>query len=126
MVIVATDLIGLPREVSDEVAARAKKKYGLERGQLMLNSLAHAFRASSSCRLRSSSRTSVPAIGRRLIDYRDRLVDDLVEVVGAALADLRPATLAVGHGSAAFAMNRRQPTEQRHPDWRKPGRAGRS
>ncbi len=30
----------------------------------------------------------------------------------AALADLRPATLAVGHGSAPFAMNRRQRTEK--------------
>ncbi len=38
VVIVATDLVGLPREVSEEVAARVKKKYGLERGQLMLNS----------------------------------------------------------------------------------------
>ncbi len=45
---------------------------------------------------------------QQLIAYRDRLTDDLAGVVGAALADLSPATLAVGHGSAAFAVNRRQ------------------
>ena len=38
VVIVTVDLIGLPRDVSDEVAARVKKKHGLERRQLMLNS----------------------------------------------------------------------------------------
>ena len=49
---------------------------------------------------------------RQLVEYGNRLVDALVEVVGAALADLRPATVAVGHGSAAFAANRRQPTDK--------------
>ena len=36
VVIVATELLSLPREISDEVAARVKKKYGLERSQLLL------------------------------------------------------------------------------------------
>ncbi len=107
LVIVTVDLIGLPREVFDEVAARVKKKHGLERGQFMLN---------------ASHTHSGPAVWphlkilfdlnahdrQQLIAYRDRLTDDLAGVVGAALADLSPATLAVGHGSAAFAVNRRQ------------------
>ena len=111
MVIVTTDLIGLPHEVSADVAERVKKKYGLDRRQLLLS---------------SSHTHSGPAIWpnlhvlfdlnaddqRRLIEYRDRLVGDLVEVVGAALADLSPATLAVGHGSASFAANRRKQTER--------------
>jgi neutral ceramidase len=111
VVIVTADLIGLPREVSDEVAARVKQKHGLERRQLVLN---------------SSHTHSGPAVWpnlkvlfdvtlsdrQRLIDYRNRLVDDLVEVVGAALADLSPATLGIGHGSAAFTSNRRQPADK--------------
>ena len=44
MVIVTTDLIGLPREVSDEVAARVKKKHGLERRAAHAQFVAHAFR----------------------------------------------------------------------------------
>ena len=37
VVIVSSDLIGLPRGVSDEVAIAVLKKYGVERGQLVLN-----------------------------------------------------------------------------------------
>ena len=36
----------------------------------------------------------------------------LVEVVGAALEDLAPARLAVGHGAVGFAVNRRVPTPE--------------
>src|SRR5438046_9172986 len=38
VVIVTTDLIGLPRSVSDIVAARVQKEYGLDRAHLVLNS----------------------------------------------------------------------------------------
>jgi hypothetical protein len=36
--IVATDLIGLPAEVADQVAARARRQFGIERARLLLNS----------------------------------------------------------------------------------------
>ena len=38
MVIVTTDLIGLPRGIADMVAARVQKQYGIERAHLVLNS----------------------------------------------------------------------------------------
>jgi neutral ceramidase len=111
VVIVTTDLIGLPYEVSDKVAARVKAKHGLERGQLMLNS-SHTHSGPVVWPNLATMFDLGPDDRQRLIAYGDRLVDDLVEVVGSALADLSPATLAVGHGSAAFAMNRRWPTKQ--------------
>ena len=37
-VIVTTDLIGLPRGISDLVSARVQKEHGLSRAQLLLNS----------------------------------------------------------------------------------------
>ena len=37
-VIVTTDLIGLPREVTDVVAAQAMEKFKLERGSIVFNS----------------------------------------------------------------------------------------
>jgi neutral ceramidase len=109
VVIVTVDLIGLPREISDKVAARVQKKHGLERGQLMLNS-AHthcgpAVPPDLDIMLDANDRDR-----RQLADYGDRLVESLVDVVGAALADLSPATLSVGHGAVPFAANRRQPT----------------
>ncbi|MEN6405929.1 MAG: neutral/alkaline non-lysosomal ceramidase N-terminal domain-containing protein [Thermoguttaceae bacterium] len=117
LVIVTTDLIGLSRDVSDEVAARVKEKYGLDRRQLMLNSshthsgpvIRNNLEVVFDVNVNPADR---PRLRQRFIDYRNQLVDHLVEVVGAALADLSPATLAVGHGSAAFAVNRRKPTAQ--------------
>lgn len=47
---------------------------------------------------------------RRAQDYATRLTDALTAVVGAALRDLSPAVLSTGHGSAGFAINRRDPT----------------
>jgi len=38
MVIVATDVIGLPAEVAEQVALRVRAKYGIERSRLLLNS----------------------------------------------------------------------------------------
>src|SRR6202521_1908391 len=38
VVIVSTDLIGLPRSISDIVAARVQKQYGIDRSHLVLNS----------------------------------------------------------------------------------------
>src|SRR6185436_11463131 len=37
IVIVSTDLVGIPRELSDEVAAKLKKQYGLNRSQFLMN-----------------------------------------------------------------------------------------
>src|ERR1051326_5240716 len=37
IVIVSTDLIGIPRTLADEVAARVTRQYGLKRSQFLLN-----------------------------------------------------------------------------------------
>ncbi len=111
VVIVATDLLSLPREISDEVAARVKKKYGLERSQLMLNST-HTHSGPVFLPNPIVGPDIDPLNQQRLVRYRRRLIDALVEVVGASLADMAPATLAVGHGSAPFTMNRREHTSK--------------
>lgn len=108
-VIVTTDLIGLPAAISDVVAARVQKQYGLERSSLLLN---------------SSHTHTGPAVGmnlpvmfdfkpdeeRAVRDYAHKLGEDLVTVIGGALRGLAPATLEHGTGEAGFAMNRRQAT----------------
>ena len=108
-VIVTTDLIGLHHGISDEVFARAKKQFKLERADVLLT---------------SSHTHSGPVVGlnlsvmfdftndeqQRVQEYAARLTDNLVGVIGAALTDLAPARLATGHGSVGFAANRRQRT----------------
>ena len=112
-VLVTTDLLGLPLSVSQNIARRVQQQYGLRRDQLLLN---------------SSHTHSGPVIGTMLavayegkqgMDaeqwaavkvYTGYLEDRIVQVVGAALGKLQPASLNLGHGEADFAMNRRVKT----------------
>jgi hypothetical protein len=109
VVIVTTDLIGLPREVSDEVAAGVAKKFALQRAQLLLNS-SHTHCGPVVWPNLSTMFDLTAEDRQTLIQYSGRLKDQLVGLVGAALADLAPAKVFCGHGSAGFAINRREPT----------------
>ena len=109
VVIVTTDLIGLPRAITDPVAARIAKEYGLERSQILFNS-SHTHTGP----LVQTAGVTMFDLGsedRARVDrYGAQLREALFEAIGAALADLSPADLAYGFGEVGFAMNRREPT----------------
>ncbi len=109
VVIVTTDLIGLPRSVSDVVAARVQQQYGLDRAALVLNS-SHTHTGPVVRDNLNIMWELPPEQLERLRSYGQKLTDDLVTVVGAALGDLKPARLAYGEGTAGFAVNRREKT----------------
>jgi neutral ceramidase len=108
-VIITTDLIGLPQEITDAVAGRLAKSHGLRRSEVLFN---------------SSHTHAGPVIWpnlrvmfdfdekeqTRVRDYAYRLAENLTAVAGQALANLAPAQLSCGQGSAEFATNRREPT----------------
>jgi len=106
-VIVTTELIGLPRDVSEAVAERVRKQHGLKRAQLLLNS-SHTHAGPviwPNLRVMFDFDTAEQERG---LNYTRKLTADLTALVGAALKDLSPATLSCGHGTAGFAMNRRE------------------
>jgi neutral ceramidase len=107
VVIVTMDLVGIPRSISDTAAARIQKKYGLERSSLVFN-CAHTHTGPVVWPNLSVMFFLTPEQQRVVDAYAHKLTDDLVTVVGAALADLSPAELSSGHGTAGFAANRRQ------------------
>jgi len=109
VVIVTTDLIGLPRAITELVAARVEKQYGLERARLVLNS-SHTHTGPVLRANLSAMYDLSPEDDRRINDYSRTLTDALVSVVGAALGDLAPAQLWFGRGQANFAINRREQT----------------
>jgi hypothetical protein len=110
-VLVTTDLIGLPRVISDEVAARVKARFKVEREALVLG--ASHTHCGPAVRKNLAVLYDFNEEDRRRVDaYGDELVDRLVEVVGKALGDLAPASLSVGHGAVGFAVNRREPTPE--------------
>ncbi len=111
VVLVSTDLIGLSRVISADVVVRAGKRFGLEPSEIVLNS-SHTHCGPMVWQnlpvLLDPDAEAQEAIER----YGRLLADRLVDVIGEALADLAPARLAVGHGSASFAVNRRVSTPE--------------
>lgn len=108
-VIVTTDLIGLPRPVSEQIAAECLKQWGLSRESLLLNS-SHTHTGPM---VRENLMTMFDldeAERERIRQYSQRLITTVIDTIGAALGQMEPANLSFGTGSASFAINRRQST----------------
>jgi hypothetical protein len=106
LVLVSTDLIGLPRSVSELIAARAAKEYGIERARLLLNS-SHTHTGPL---IRGNLEVLfdlAPQDSEVVSAYTQKLAGDLVALIGAALAQMRPADVQFGNGQAHFGVNRR-------------------
>jgi hypothetical protein len=106
-VIVTTDLIGMPRSLTDAVAGEAMRLYQIDRSQIVFNS--------SHTHTGPMVRDNLAILGpddpvqlEALAQYRNELAVKLKNVIAAALGDLQPASLAFDYGEASFAMNRRQ------------------
>jgi hypothetical protein len=111
LVLVTTDLVGLPRDLSEAVASAVQKQTGLPRDRLLLTS-SHTH-CGPVVRGNLMDMYDLDAEQRAKIErYAEELRTRMIRVVADALADLKPAELALGTGTARFAVNRRQPTEK--------------
>lgn len=107
IVIITSDLLGLPGALTSEISEYANKSYGLRREQILYNS-SHTHTApvlsgslAGAYDLNAEQSAAVAA-------YTRQLKDKLLEVIGLAIRDLAAAKLSFGSGSAQFAMNRRE------------------
>jgi hypothetical protein len=111
LVLLTSDLVGLPRLLSAAVTGDMERRTGLRREQILLTcSHTHCGPV-----LRGSLNDMYPLSPeqwRDVDEYTQRLHGRMVETMMAALADLKPARLAYGKGTARFAANRRKPTPQ--------------
>jgi len=110
VVLVTSDNQGMPKVMTDRAFTELKSKHGLDRTQVMIT---------------FSHNHCGPRLGDDLIDYypveaeQEKLVEEytrameakLVAMVGEAIKNLAPATLATGRGKATFAVNRRNNRE---------------
>lgn len=110
-VIVTTDLIGLPAEISEAAAERLMRRHGLRRAALVFNS-SHTHSGPAIWPNLRVMFDFPPAELERVRHYAEVLTDRLVRVAGEALNRLAPAELAFGRGMAGFAVNRREVTPQ--------------
>jgi hypothetical protein len=109
LVLLTSDLLGLPRELSDKVADNIRVRVDLPREALLLTSShTHCGPVLASSLM---DMYDLPAEQKKLIaDYTDQLAEWLIETVLAALDDLKPTLLSTGSGKANFVMNRREST----------------
>src|SRR5262245_24635671 len=109
VVLLTSDLIGIPRSLAEAVRGQVAKKTGLKREALMLTS-SHTH---SGPVVRGNLADMYPMsadAAKKIGPYAKKLEGWMVEAVAEALKNLAPATLSVGQGTARFAMNRRQET----------------
>ncbi len=106
VVIVTTDLIGLSREVAESIAARAYAEHRLSRDRLLLTS-SHTHTGPAIAGNIPLMQASDAELRRGTEFYTEWMTDQVVEVIGRALADMAPAELSYHLGRADFAMNRR-------------------
>jgi neutral ceramidase len=111
-VLVSSDLLGIPRSISENVSQALAKKFGLPHDAIMLN----ASHTHCGPVLRGALYDAYPlddAQKKKIEAYSSELESTLVRTVGEALARRVPATVSVGQGSTDFAVNRRN---NREPD----------
>lgn len=111
LVIIGTDLLGLPRNLADPIAEELMKRFNLKREQIVIS---------------STHTHSGPVLRDNLIQiypmgpegagqvhrYCEFLHKRMVQVAGEALAHLEPCSLAQAVGEAGFAVNRRENKEK--------------
>ncbi|HWQ56606.1 MAG TPA: hypothetical protein VN442_23160 [Bryobacteraceae bacterium] len=106
-VIVTSDLVGLSRENVDTIHQRAARDFKLPKDRLILN-----YSHNHSCPVTTGvlplyydlDAGQTAAVER----YTRELMDRYIEVIGASIRNLAPATLSFEQGLAGFAVNRRR------------------
>lgn len=107
IVIVTTDLLGIPGALTGEISEYANKSYGLKRGQILFNSShTHSGPVLSGSLVGAYDLNAEQA--ESVHQYTRELKQKLHRLIGEAIRDLSPARLSFGRASAAFAMNRRE------------------
>lgn len=108
VVMVSTDLIGVPAKMAQTICAEMEKRYQLQRGDIMLT-CSHTHCGPALDDDLTFMLFLPESEFAKIQKYQLVLNAKLIDVVGQALADLKPAQLATGIGKAEFASHRRAP-----------------
>src|SRR4051794_32225669 len=110
IVIVTADLLGVTREITNEVAARlAASKYTLQRNEVLFNA-SHTHSGPSVWPRLHLAPFDSPEVSRQVEAYGRRLIDTFTNIAEQAMANVSPADIEFGYApewSVEFATNRR-------------------
>ncbi|MCK4854993.1 MAG: neutral/alkaline non-lysosomal ceramidase N-terminal domain-containing protein, partial [Bacteroidales bacterium] len=105
-VLITTDLLGFPKDISDQIRDRLEDQYNLSRAQIILSS-SHTH---SGPVLEGALYDIYPLDSdqlERIEEYSGKLIDQIVTLVGEALNSMQPAQLYAENGVVRFQVNRR-------------------
>jgi neutral ceramidase len=107
LVFVTLDLIGVPQAMRHAVAERAEKEFKLPQANLVMNaSHTHSGPSLRTTPLTETDKNNPKA--KDSWDYTQKLQNDIVGIIGKALAEGQPARLTWNKARCGFAMNRRR------------------
>ena len=104
--LITLDLVGIDRGISVAVCSRLIKRYGLERGQILL-STSHTHTGPVVGENLRAMYFFPPGMWQRVEAYTKQLQEKIVTTAGEAFGRLEPARLAWGSGTAGIGVNRR-------------------
>jgi neutral ceramidase len=113
-VILTSDTLGIPRSIYQNVSVALREKFGFKPEDIILS----ASHTHCGPVLRGALYDAYPLDEKQrdLIEtYSGKLETNIIETVGRALADLAPARIEAGQGTAGFAVNRRNNPEAKVP-----------
>ena len=112
-VIVTLDICAIAGGLSNEIRDRLEREYGLKRDQIIINT-SHTH---SGPQMVGAIDHIFPNLTEaniaRINEYTDRFKDEMVALVGRALAARKPSKVLTGQGIVRFAVNRRRNKEGR-------------
>ncbi|MCC2669318.1 MAG: Neutral/alkaline non-lysosomal ceramidase [Armatimonadetes bacterium] len=113
-VLVTSDLVGISKGMYDRVSAAAKKRFRLDRSQLVLT-YSHNHCAPVTTDVLPDYYPLEPDDWKQVDAYSVELERRVLDTIGEALDRLKPARLFTGEGKATFAVNRRNNKEAEVP-----------
>lgn len=110
-VLLTSDLCGIPRSLSEGVAAEVMHKGGLRRDQIVLT-CSHTHSGPVVWGNLSDMYDLTPDQPEKLKAYTKKLQSWMVEVILDSLKEMKPGTVSIDKGTARFARNRREMKEK--------------
>src|SRR3954469_24956982 len=108
--LVAMDLVGMPRDISQVVCKQVADKYKLPRAAIAL-CVSHTHSGPVVRGNLMAMYSLDEDQSRRIKEYKAALIEKLVSLVGEAIGSMKTAKLSWGIGEAGFAINRRNNPE---------------
>jgi hypothetical protein len=113
-VLVTSDLLGFPGDVSAPIFNRVQQQFGLPRERVILNS-SHTHSAPVVGHMLSPAYPYGEADIKVVNAFTSKLEDQVVEAIGNAVKNLAPAELSFEQGFAGVAVNRRRVGHREYP-----------